>query len=147
MNSAIVIEDFEENQSILIQPAVEISEETREKLLSLICDERQVIIHCKLFNPYPWAYARIWETTYLIDHETDHRSRLLYVDGIPKFPYSTEMAMGATLYFTLIFSALPKFCTTFKFLEQTAGKIGFHVPMIKRNTADVYNIDLSESIV
>lgn len=137
----------EDDLLILRESKINIAEETKEKLLSLVVEESQVIIHCKLFNPYPWAFARIWETTYLIDDATNHRSHLLFADGISKYPCSTAIPMKTTLYFTLIFSALPKSCKAFRLHEQTAGKTGFHTPMIKRNGVDVYSIDLSESIV
>src|SRR4051812_47107626 len=97
---------------------VEISSKARENLLYSIEEEGQVTIHCKIRAPLSGTFARIWESTYLVDHHTDHKSRLLHLEGISIHPTWTEITGGTTLYFTLVFSQLPKSCTTFDFLEQ-----------------------------
>jgi hypothetical protein len=134
------------NNSVLVltEPAIIISNETRDMLMSRVNDERQVIVHCRIFNRYPWGYARIWKTTYLIDKESNDKSCLLHVDGISIYPLSTDIPTGTALHFTLIFSSLPNSCLVFDFFEQTTCETGFYIPAIKRNQTDVYSIDLSD---
>jgi len=145
MESMLAAIETDDDVITIAEPKVDISDETREKLLSLVAEESQVVVHCKLSTPYLFGVGRIWETTYLVDKASIHMSRLLYADGIAKFPFWTPIPKGTTLCFSLIFSALPKSCLAFEFLENTIGVKGFHIPVIKRNATDVYNIDLSES--
>lgn len=122
---------------------VHISTEVLEELLFSVEEEGQVTVHCKIKAPFPGTYARIWPSTYLVDIHSDHKSRLLHAEGICMYPHWTEITGGTTLYFTLVFSQLPKTCTTFDFLEQIPEPGGFHIPALKRNASDVYHIDLT----
>jgi hypothetical protein len=102
-----------------------------------------VIVHCKIKAEEADTFARIWETTYLLDNYSDHESRLLYNEGIVRHPFWTLIPAGTTLYFTLVFSALPKSCTAFDFQEIIPEPGGFCVQHIRRNSTDVYSIDLT----
>lgn len=127
-----------------IETDVEISSKAREKLLFSMEEEGQVTVHCKIQAPAEGTYARIWESTFLIDHQSNHQSHLLHAEGISIYPEWTEITGGTTLYFTLVFSQLPKSCTEFDFLEQIPEPGGFYIPSMKRNATDVYHINLSE---
>ncbi len=129
---------------IAIEIKVEISNEAKERLLSDTEEQGQVIVHCKLEDDFGGTYARIWPTTYLIDTSSNHQSRLLYGEGITIYPVWTEVPAGTTLSFTLIFSPLPKSCVAFDLFEQIPESGGFHVRDIKRNSTDVYHVDLTE---
>jgi len=122
---------------------VEISDETRAKLLNLEDEECQVTVHCKIAAPFFDTVARIWETTYLVDNKSKHKSILLHINGVTRYPIWTEIPKGTTLNFTLIFSKLPVGCQSFDFLEEIPEPGGFYVGKIKRNTIDVYHIELS----
>jgi hypothetical protein len=127
-----------------IETDVEISSKAREKLLFSVEEEGQVTVHCKIQAPPEGTLARIWETTFLIDHQSNHRSRLLHAEGITLYPEWTEVPGSTTLYFTLVFSQLPKSCSEFDFLEQISEPGGFYIANLKRNVTDVYHINLSE---
>jgi hypothetical protein len=132
----------EEDIAIEVRP--EISEETQKKLSALTVEEGQVIVHCKIVASLFSTVARIWPSTWLIDKFSDNRSKLVHLSGITKYPVWTEIPEGRTLYFTLVFSPLPKSCQVFDLLEEIPESGGFHVANIIRNVTDVYSVDLSE---
>ena len=119
---------------------VEIADETKKKLAALIYEEGQATVHCKTCSPFGESSVRIWPTTYLIDQNSNHRSKLLHIDGVSQYPVWTKLPMGKVLHFTLIFSALPASCKEFDFLELIPEPDGFRYPGIKRNSTDVYPI-------
>ncbi|MBC7556151.1 MAG: hypothetical protein H7195_04240, partial [Chryseobacterium sp.] len=84
----------------------------------------------------------IWQTTYLLDTQSEHKSKLLFADNICFNPDWVEVPLVENYYFTLIFSGLPKDCTFFDFAEIIPESGGFYVPKIERNKTDVYNINI-----
>src|ERR1700733_2557974 len=90
--------------------------ETRKKLRYQVIEEGQVTVHCKLSASFVSSVARIWPSTFLIDKVANHNSRLILLEGITKYPVWTEIQAGTTLYFTLVFSPLPRSCMSFDFL-------------------------------
>ncbi|MES2704298.1 MAG: hypothetical protein V4649_16775 [Bacteroidota bacterium] len=127
----------------LTETQVEISELIREQLLTQVSEEGQVIVHCKIVSGASDTVARIWRTTFLLDKHSSHKCRLLHADGVSTYPEWTHVPAGTTLHFTLVFSPLPKSCTSFDFYEQIPEPGGFYVESIARNKTDVYNIELS----
>lgn len=122
---------------------VAISTHLKEQLLTVVEEEKQVIVHCKIEAIDGFNAARIWPTTYLIDVRSNHRSTLLHVDGVTMYPVWTEIPSGKTLYFTLIFSGLPASSLMFDFMEDIPEPGGFFVSNIKRNPKDIYSIELT----
>ena len=120
-----------------------ISDETKKKLAAQIYEEGQVTVHCTISSVSEESCVRIWRTTYLIDKQSDHRSKLLHIEGVSQYPVWTIVPPTRTLHFTLIFSALPGSCKVFDFLEQIPEPGGFVYPGIRRNSTDIYRVDFS----
>jgi hypothetical protein len=121
---------------------INISEETKTELKNLFFEEGQVIVHC-LFPAMREEYLiRIWQTTFLIDKNSSHKSKLLHAEGITVFPYWTPVEPNRPKKFTLFFSRLPSSCTQFDLLEEIPQSGGFFVNGITRNSSDVYNVNL-----
>ena len=138
-----MVEILEDND-IAVKPVIEVSNEVKEQLLSKVEEEGQVTIHCKVVaEAFPILY-RIWDSTYLIDKQSKHRSSLLFSEGITRYPYWTPVPPNTTTYFTLIFSALPKSCKVFDFFEQIPEPGGFYKSNIARTSTDVYHVDLTD---
>ena len=103
-------------------------------------------MHCCFpASPSLGNLIRIWNTTYLIDNHSDHRSKLIHAENISIFPYWTAVPFMKDFWFTLIFSGLPKECKSFDFQEVIPEEGGFFVKSIKRNSSDIYRIKISES--
>ena len=113
------------------------------QIQSEISTEQQVIVHCCFKNDFAVGMLiRIWRTTFLLDTQSSHKSKLLFADNICFNPHWIEVPMVKEYWFTLIFSGLPKDCTHFDFAEIIPEEGGFFVPKIKRNRTDVYHIIL-----
>lgn len=120
-----------------------IVEELLESLQEKTQEEKQVIVHCCLpKSPLIGNLVRIWQSTFLIDESLGHRSHLLFADNITMFPYWTEVPPNKDYWFTLIFSGLPKGCTSFDLKEMIPEDGGFHIENITRNNSDVYNVKI-----
>ena len=68
-------------------------------------------------------------------------SREIYISISPNW---TVVPFMRDFWFTLIFSGLPKDCTSFDFKEIIPEEGGFFVKSIKRNGSDIYRIKISE---
>ena len=105
--------------------------------------ESQVTVHCVVKNDgSPFCAIRVWRSTYLVDAASAHQSKLLHAEGIVFQPQWQMIPMTGVARFTLIFSALPKSCKQFSFEEVIPEAGAWSVKNIKRNTMDVYNIEL-----
>jgi len=121
---------------------IKISEQLKNELQSQIHVEQQVIIHCHFHSLVGGDGIRIWPSTYLFDHHSDHVSTLAFAEGISMFPTWTWLPNGE-FSFTLIFSGLPRSCKMFDLVEDCNGNSGsFKVSSIKRTKDDVYHVDL-----
>ncbi|UJF30072.1 hypothetical protein L0B70_01370 [Kaistella sp. 97-N-M2] len=121
----------------------EIVQEVLQSLQTKIEEEKQVIVHCCFpATFFEGSLIRIWNSTYLIDDRLAHRSALIHHENISVFPYWTEVPPFRDFWFTLVFSGLPKECTTFDLQEIIPEEGGFHVKNIKRNGSDVYRVKL-----
>jgi hypothetical protein len=129
---------------ILNHPAVSPSIELDQALLVSLQHQKeirgQVTVHVK-YATLLWqdSMIRIWPTTYLVAHQTDHRSKILNAINITWYPVYMPLT-GPVTQFTLIFEGLPKNCSSFDLIEETDQKDGFEYPNIQRNQSDVYNI-------
>ena len=107
-------------------------------------EEKQVIVHCCFQNNYMVGnLVRIWPSTFLVDKFTGCSSKLIFWENIVVFPYWTEVPPVKEYCFTLIFSALPKECKVFDFVEEVIQGSGFLVTDIERNESDVYTLKLT----
>lgn len=127
---------------IITKPKVEISQEILDQLIQKTSLESQVIVHCIYSSANGADGIRIWPTTYLFDHHSDHVSSLVHAENISMFPTWTWTKRGDN-FFTLIFSGLPKSCKVFDLVEDCNGSPGsFRVSSIKRTTQDVYYVGI-----
>ena len=107
-----------------------------------LLEDSYVYVHCHVANNWQDTLIRIWRTTYLVDHSSASRSKLVHAENITFAPQWTMIADCGKYTFLLIFSALPKSCTRFDLLEEIPQPGGFAVKDILRNTNDVYHVDI-----
>ena len=126
--------------TLITRPKVEIASELKEQLDQFVQEEGQVIVHCLYASISGLDGIRIWPSTYLYDNSSDHRSNLVHAENISYFPQWTWVGVGEN-HFTLVFSGLPKSCTSFDLIEDCNGSPGaFKVNGIARNNQDVYYV-------
>lgn len=113
-----------------------------EQTLNAIQIEKQVIVHCYFKATNNNISIRIWKSTYLRDLNSLHKSKLLTSHNINIYPNWTEMKNGKDSKFTLIFSGLPRSCTSFHLFELIPRNGGFYSETIHRNKTDVYTVEI-----
>jgi len=127
--------------STIVKP--KIAPEIIHQFQTEIETEKQVIVHCCFpATAFSDLLIRIWPSTFLIDHESDHRSALIHHENISLFPYWTEVPPLKDYWFTLVFSGLPRSCRTFDLQEIIPQEGGFLISDIGRNGTDVYRIKI-----
>ncbi len=107
-----------------------------EKIQTLESEERQTIVHCTLGNNEEYAY-RIWPSTFLIEHGTGRRAKLITAYNIS---FAPQWTINDAKGFTLIFEGLSKGCAKFDLKEIIPQDGGFEVLNIPRNNMDVYTV-------
>ena len=117
-----------------MQPETETEEVTEVKTLE--SEERQTIVHCKCYGEGTDAY-RIWPSTYLIEHGSDRRARLITAFNIS---FAPQWTLNDGRGFTLVFEGLSKTCKSFDLIEMIPQAGGFEVFNIQRNEMDVYHV-------
>lgn len=122
-------------------PIVNIDDDVKIDLLSQVCKEAVITVHCSYFA-FHGDRIRIWESTYLKDNSSGKRSRLVFALNIPYFPVWKPVRRNTMTRFTLFFSSLPKSCKVFDLYEDIPEPGGFKVWDIKRNKNDVYHVKL-----
>jgi hypothetical protein len=121
-----------------IQQPVEITEAAvAEEVKTLESEERQTIVHCVCDTEGAEAY-RIWPSTFLIEHGSTHKAKLLHAFNISIAP---QWTLNDGRGFTLIFEGLSKSCTAFDLREIIPQDGGFEVFNIQRNKTDVYSVN------
>jgi len=110
--------------------------ETEEltEVKTLESEERQTIVHCSVSDDY--AY-RIWPSTFLVEHGTGRRAKLVTAFNIS---FAPQWTLNDGKGFTLIFEGLSKGCSVFDLKEIIPQEGGFEVNGIKRNNSDVYQV-------
>ncbi len=108
-------------------------EEIQVKVLE--SEERQTIVHCSCGDDY--AY-RIWPTTFLIEHGSGRRARLITAFNIS---FAPEWTLNDGRGFTLIFEGLSKDCFMFDLREIIPQEGGFEALNLVRNNTDVYRVE------
>lgn len=107
-----------------------------------IREERQVVVHCRC-HWFPGAQLRIWPQNFLVPHGGGKRAKLLYCEGVSMFPVWTHYpAPRDCIRFTMIFEALPTGCEIFDLVELIPEPGAFEVRNIRRNSRDVYEVDM-----
>ena len=125
----------------LTKPKIKVDADIKKQVKEQEELEQQVIVHCTLHAPASMTMGvRIWQSTFLFDKESSHKSKLLHQENIPLAPSWKDIAPGAKFTFTLFFSPLPKSCTEFHLREVIPVSGGFEVQNIKRNHMDVYRV-------
>lgn len=126
--------------NISTKPQVKIDEEILAYLQTE--EHRTTIVHCRIYTPLP-TLARIWDTTYLLEDD-GYKTALIKAFNISMAPDWTWCnAAKGYLNFTLLFEGLRKSCTQFQVVEEIAEPGGFFSDRIRRNTTDVYEVELS----
>lgn len=119
---------------------IEVDEDLLEKALTETDLEKQVIVHCFLKTGHEEMLIRIWNSTYLRDQDSAHKSKLVTSHNITIYP--TWLIIRGNARFTLVFSALPKSCTSFDLFEDIPEGNGFFTGLISRNKTDVYSVEI-----
>jgi hypothetical protein len=131
-------------QDTITTTEVVIDEDVKKELLSDIAEEKQIIVNCIINGGNDGTAARIWKSTYLVDNVSKQRSVLLLTIGVSHYPNWTLIPPKSTLRFSLIFSPLPKSTKVFDLVEQIPESGGFYFSGLRRNGADVYQVDLTD---
>jgi len=130
--------------TIITRPKIDIDADILRKFQEQIQEAGQVIVHCVSTDTMGWGmYIRIWPTTYLLDHESSHRSEMVHIENIVLAPDWQYLAPTEKLHYSLIFSGLPKSCTIFDLIEFGEGKNCFSALNIDRNESDIYYVKLN----
>lgn len=128
------------------RPKIEISPEVLKELNAQVHEMGQVVLHI-LFSSQTFSegtYIRIWPSSFLFDHDSDHASELVHCENITLAPTWQVVEAGDKCYFTLIFSGLPRDCRTFDFIEYCGGQGGgFEIRNIARSESDIYYFKMS----
>ena len=108
----------------------------KEEVKVFESEERQTIVHCKCHGEVGDAY-RIWASTYLVEHGSDRRAKLITAFNISFVP---QWTLNDGRGFTLIFEGLSKSCKSFDLIEMIPQAGGFEVFNVPRNNMDVYHV-------
>lgn len=114
---------------------IEVATEQITNIKILESEERQTIVHCTCQEDY--AY-RVWPTTYLIEHGTGKRAKLITAFNIS---FAPQWTLNDGKGFTLVFEGLSKECSVFDLKEIIPQDGGFEFPDIPRNKIDVYQVN------
>lgn len=115
---------------------------TQVTLKPELLNDSYIYVHCNFHNRWQGMMVRIWKTTYLIDHSSNARSKLIHAENITFAPAWTAIPDRKPYSFLLIFESLPASCKAFDLLEDIPQSGGFHVAAIMRNQTDVYHVDV-----
>lgn len=125
---------------VKIKPAIDF--QVLASIEAEVMEDSYVYVHCYLNNDVKDMLIRIWKTTFLVDDNSGCRSKLVHAENVSMAPMWTMVPDGVRYNFLLVFSSLPKSCTTFDLIEEVPTSGGFHIPNIQRNMKDVYHIDI-----
>ncbi len=132
----------------VVNPIIEKPTIESDLLASLkeeLFEQQQVILHVRYLNPtFFGSLIRIWKSSFLIEHGSQNRSKLIHAQNISLYPEWTEIPPFVKYEFTLFFSGLSKTCEKFDFKELIPQSGGFDIPNIERNASDVYRVELQD---
>ena len=101
-----------------------------------------VYVHCYFQNEWADAFIRIWRSTVLVDRDSGEKAVLMHSENIANAPLWMQVPNHRTHHFLLVFTGLPKGCTSFDLVEEIPQAGGFCVKNIQRNGQDVYHVDV-----
>jgi hypothetical protein len=111
--------------------------QTETAVETMVAEENQTIVHCVCNTN---GLYRIWPSTFLVEHGTGKKAKLVTAFNISFYPNWTEKSPGQK--FTLIFEGLSKSCVVFDLKEIIPQEGGFEVSGIVRNESDVYVVNV-----
>jgi hypothetical protein len=111
--------------------------ETETATETMVAEEGQTIVHCICSQD---AFYRIWASTFLIEHGSSRKAKLITAFNVSFYPQWTPKSPGQK--FTLIFEGLSKTCVLFDLKEIIPQEGGFEVAAILRNGTDVYTVQI-----
>jgi hypothetical protein len=136
------MEEIVKTKPQTIDPKVHVDEKILEEAKNESDVEKQVIIHCFIKPSHYDMSIRIWNSTYLRDKDSSHKSKLISSHNITVYPTWMTVKGDKGAKFTLVFSALPKACKSFDLFEDIPQRDGFYSGLISRNKSDVYSVIL-----
>jgi hypothetical protein len=129
--------------------SVEIFNDPITSLLEQAQEQGQVIVHCLHYGCSSMCgrtikcELRLNPSIQLIPTNGSNPSHLLQAYNI-NLPPARNFKESYGTEFTLVFSGLPKDCTSFDFIEPDEDGRGWQVKNIKRNKTDVYYVYLAK---
>lgn len=107
----------------------------------IVEEQRAVVVHCS-YTPEEDCQFQLSRDAMLHDHGSQHKFRMLYMEGLGVPVIPQLMIKGRTVRFTLYFEPLPADCTMFTLsLALEDGQSLAAVDLLRRG-ADVYNLEL-----
>jgi hypothetical protein len=100
-----------------------------------------VIVHC-WYQTYDETAISLAPTTYLWDQELNHKSKLVYANGIAISPEEQPVPSNEIVNFTLYFEPLPQDCKQFWLMEETKEPHSFAAFDVRRNKEDIYWVEV-----
>ena len=126
----------------ILSPSTVIQDKAKEISKELYDEESQVILHCSFSSSETFdSFIRIWPSTFLFDNHSSHVCDLVHVEKICLFPKWMLVKAGSSHGFSLVFTGLPKSCTSFDMVEKIPQSGGFIARNITRNKQDVYFVN------
>ena len=95
-----------------------------------------------MIAPFSADLIRIWKSTYIKPNNSDEVYKLIDKFNIAFPPKWTKIDVCKITWFTLVFEGLPKNCKSFDLIEDALEGGGFHFKNIKRNSSDVYTLEI-----
>ncbi|MEY3530127.1 MAG: hypothetical protein B9S29_03115 [Opitutia bacterium Tous-C2FEB] len=101
-----------------------------------------VVVHVRV-PAYTTEMVRVWQSTFLLDRDSNHTSRLVSFEKISLYPHWTKIDYTRPYVFTLVFEGLPKSVRSFDLAEIIPDPNGFRIEAIARRPGDVYEVDVA----
>lgn len=104
-------------------------------------ESRAVVVHCS-FTTEEDCRFQLTQDGFLRDHGSEHKSRLLSMEGLGVPRISQLLIKGQLLRFTLFFEPLPVDCMVFNLMLTTTEGESIVALEVPRSSNDVYRVDL-----
>lgn len=101
-----------------------------------------IVVHIRV-PPYTAELIRVWQSTFLLDRDSNHASALVAFEKVSLYPHWTVLDYTRPYFFTLVFEGLPKSVRSFDLAEVIPEPNGFRIEGIARRPGDVYEVDLA----
>ena len=100
-----------------------------------------VVVHVTV-PPYSAELIRIWQSTFLLDRDSTHTSRLIGFERVALYPHWTIIDYTQPHIFKLVFEGMPKQVRSFDLAEIIPEPNGFRIEAIARRPSDIYEVEL-----